>query len=149
HRSRIVAGSSFDDDRALHAERLMRQAIELVRARLRALEGDRVGIVGIRHQRAGELRLLPRHVLVERRRRAVRNVLAVEGDVVRATGNGHELDALADLDSYRRWLERISRARADHLDGDRITGGAYGAHGWGWMRREHEGCTRDRQCAYH
>src|SRR5581483_7994186 len=100
HRSRIIAGSSFDDDRALHAERLMRQAIELIRARLRALEGDRVGIVGIRHWRAA--------------------------------GNGHELDALADLDSYRRWLERISRARADHLDGDRITGGAYGAHGWGW-----------------
>src|SRR5690242_6316038 len=56
-RSRTIAGSSFDGDGALHAERLMRQAIELVHPGLRILERDDIRVVRVRNEWARQLGL--------------------------------------------------------------------------------------------
>src|SRR6476660_3082604 len=84
-------------DLALHAERQVRRAVEGVLARGNVREGNRDRLTGVRLQSAGELSHLLGNIGIELRRSCSRNGCWIECNVVRATADNRELDAVAGL----------------------------------------------------
>src|SRR5664279_6000143 len=124
---------------ALHAEREVRRAMEVVRAGRDLREGDDVRLVRLKQHGAFERahRVIARHVGAELRLNCRRNLGGIEADAVRATGDVRELDRIARLDRDRRGIEAIALLVAEHLHFDRLATRRRGGHGTSRRR-----CTR-------
>src|SRR4051812_44324081 len=102
-------------DLALHSKREVRRAVERVLAGLDVCEGNRDRLACVRLQGAGKLAHLLGDVCIELRLDVGRNVCWIERNVVRATADNRELDAVAGADRDVGGIKTISLRVADHL----------------------------------